>query len=474
MSNSSDSSDALSSVFGDLHPYRQRFAAQLRIPPEGLNPEEVFGELKFMAESENKKWDQGQVSGTFYHGGMEHYAYLNRVFSLYSHCNLLQRDLCPSGTKMEGEIIRMTATMLNGEAARQRNPEDEVCGAVTSGGTESILNAMLVYREWARRERGIPEPEMIAPDTINPAFQKGAHLFGIRLVRVPVRDYLADVEAMRALITPQTIALAGSAGNYPYGLIDPLSQLSDLALEHNLGLHVDGCLGGFLLPWIEKLGYPVPPFDFRLPGVTSMSCDTHKYGYGLKGTSVVLYRNKHLRQFQYFGTAGWQGGMYASPTLQGSRSEGLTAATWAAMVTMGEDGYLEAARAIMKAADKIRAGIAKIPELKTAGNSTFLIAILSDVVDIYHVNDYLAQKGWRMNACQLPPGIHFCLTLRQMLPGVAERFVEDLRAAVEYAKHPEKPVAESGAIYGLSAQPAGRDVLEDQLLAAYLDATYEP
>ena len=193
-----------------------------------------------------------------------------------------------------------------------------------------------------RRERGIANPEIVAPETIHPAFQKAAHYFDLRLVRVPVRDFLADVDAMRAAITPNTIALAGSAGNYPYGLIDPLEQLSALAVEKELGLHVDGCLGGFILPWIERLGYTVPPFDFRLPGVTSMSCDTHKYGYALKGTSVVLYRNRHLRRFQYFKTSEWQGGVYVSPTLQGSRSEGLTAATWAALVTMGETGYLEA------------------------------------------------------------------------------------------------------------------------------------
>ncbi len=464
--------DSASSVFGDLHPYRERFEVHTRLPEHARDAEQVYEELASMAEAENQKWNRGQVSGTFYHGGMEHYAFLNRVFSLYSHANLLQRDLCPSGTKMEGEIIAMTARMLNGDAARQHNPDDEVCGTITSGGTESILNALLVYREWARRERGISEPEIIAPETIHPAFQKGAHYLGIKLVRVPVKDYLADVDAMRDLITPDTIALAGSAGNYPYGLVDPIGRLSELALEHQLGLHVDGCLGGFILPWVEKLGYDVPPFDFRLPGVTSLSCDTHKYGYALKGTSVVLYRNKRLRRYQYFSTSDWQGGMYASPTFQGSRSEGLTAATWAAMVSMGEDGYLAAARAIMTAADTIRAGIATLPEIRLAGHPTFLLAMMSDAVDIYHVNDYLASKGWRMNGCQRPPGIHFCITLRQTLPGVAERFVDDLRQAVEYAKHPTQIIPETGAMYGLAGTPAGRTQL-NEILLDYIDATYE-
>jgi glutamate/tyrosine decarboxylase-like PLP-dependent enzyme len=466
-------SDSPSAAFGELHPYKDRFAIHTQIPAHGRPAEEVFAELAAMAEAENQKWNRGQVSGTFYHGGMEHYAFLNRVFGLYSHANLLQRDLCPSGTKMEGEILAMTARMLHGDAVPQHHPGEEVCGSITSGGTESILNAMLVYREWARRERGIAHPEIVAPETIHPAFQKAAHYFDLRLVRVPVRDFLADVEAMRAAITPNTIALAGSAGNYPYGLIDPLEQLSALAVEKDLGLHVDGCLGGFILPWVERLGYPVPPFDFRLPGVTSMSCDTHKYGYALKGTSVVLYRNRHLRRFQYFKTSEWQGGVYVSPTLQGSRSEGLTAATWAALVTMGEAGYLEAARAIMQAADAIRAGIATIPELQVAGSSTFLISILSEVVDIFHVNDYLAKLGWRLNGCQRPPGIHFCMTLRQTQPGVADRFVHDVRDAVNYAKDPGQPMAESGAMYGLAGSAGGRAML-DELLLDFLDATYEP
>src|SRR5439155_1637368 len=217
---------------------------------------------------------------------------------------------------------------------------------------ESIMLPMLAYREQARAVRGITAPEMVVPDTIHPAFEKGAYYFGIRLVRVPVgADFLADVEAMRAAITPDTIALAGSAANYPHGLIDPLARLSEVALAHGIGMHVDACLGGFLLPWIEKLGYDVPPFDFRLPGVTSMSCDTHKWGYGLKGASVVLYRRKTLRRWQYFSTTSWPGGLYASPTMAGSRSGGITASTWASLVVHDEEGYLETTRRIMRAAD---------------------------------------------------------------------------------------------------------------------------
>ena len=459
--------------FGDLYPYKDRYEAFTRIPAQGRDPQAVYGELKEIAEEEDKKWETGLVSGTMYHGGKEHYDFLNRVFSLFSYVNLIQRDICPSGTKFESEIISMTANMLHGGAAKEHNPDDDVCGTVTSGGSESIYNALFVYREWARKEKGISEPEMVVPTTLHPAFFKAGHYMGIKIIPVPVKkNFEADVQAMRDCINVNTIAVAGSAGTYPHGVIDPFEQLSDLAVEHGIGLHVDGCLGGFILPWIEKLGYDLPVFDFRLPGVTSISCDTHKYGYALKGTSVVLYRNKNLLRNQFFSIADWPGGLYASPTVQGSRSGGLSAATWAAMVTMGEEGYLKAARAIMDTSEAIRAGIAGIPEIKILGKSTFLIAIGSEVVDIYHVNDYLSSRGWRMNGCQNPPGFHFCITLRNTLPGVAENFVRDLQDAVNYAKDPPTPMPASGALYGLASTPDGKSMIEQGMLA-FIEATYD-
>lgn len=455
-----------------MHPYRGQAETFASLPKKGRSREEILRGLGGFAAQEDARWETGQVSGSYYHGGKEHYAFLNDVFALFSHVNLLQRDMCPSGTKIEAEIVSMTAKLLNGDAARARDPNDEVCGAVTSGGSESIMLPMLVQRDRAREERGITAPEMVVPNTIHPAFDKGAHYFGIRLIHVPVgKDFRADVAAMRAAITQNTIAIAGSAGNYPHGLIDPLEPLSELALEHGIGFHVDACLGGFLLPWIERLGYDVPPFDFRLPGVTSMSCDTHKWGFGLKGTSVVLYRNRALRRRMYFATTRWPGGLYTSPTMAGSRSGGLSAATWAAMVSLGEEGYLEAARRIMTAADAIQAGVRAIPELRLIGKPTFCIAIVSDAVDVFHVNDHLVSKGWRLNGLQDPPGFHMCVTLPQSRPGVAARFVEDLRAAVEYARERPRGTARSGALYGGGAVAAQGRL--DAILRGWLDGTYE-
>jgi sphinganine-1-phosphate aldolase len=461
----SEQATAPAGIFGDMHPYRSQVETHVELPQKGRNQDEVLRELREIGAREDARWETGQISGSYYHAGKSHFAFLNQVYGLFSHVNILQRDMCPSGTKFEAEIVSMTARMLNGDS--------EVAGAITSGGSESIMLPMLAYREKARAERGIQTPEVVAPATVHPAFDKGAWYFGLKLVRVPVGpDLLADVDAMRAAINQNTVALVGSAGNYPHGLIDPLERLSDLAVEHKIGMHVDGCYGGFLLPWIERLGYAIPPFDFRLPGVTSMSCDTHKWGYGPKGASVVLYRNRALRRFQYFSVTDWAGGLYAAPTLAGSRSAGISAATWAAMVTLGEEGYIETARQIMDVAGAIRAGVASIPELRIAGHPTFCMAFMSDTVNIYHVNDYLAAKGWRMNGLQSPPGFHFCITRPQTIPGLADRFLADLREAVAYAKTPPPHPPKSGAIYG-GAATGIPPALITHFLYEHLDAMYE-
>jgi glutamate/tyrosine decarboxylase-like PLP-dependent enzyme len=320
---------------------------------------------------------------------------------------------------------------------------------------------------------------MILPDTAHVAFDKGAHYFGVRVVRAPVDPVttLVDVEFVRAHVGPDTMLLVGSAGNYPYGTIDPIAALSDLAAERGIGLHVDGCLGGFILPWGEQLGYEIPPFDFRLPGVTTISADTHKYGYGPKGTSVLLFRDKSLRRHQFFARADWKGGMYASPGLGGSRSGGLIAATWAVMVALGREGYREKARRIFETAFALQAEVRKHPELRLMGSPTFCVSFTSDDFDIYHVNDSMKRRGWRFNGQQYPSAIHFCVTGPQTQPGVVERFGADLAEAVAYARRPDQPVPRSGALYGgqgTRATAADVDVagLRERLLD-WVDSTLE-
>jgi glutamate/tyrosine decarboxylase-like PLP-dependent enzyme len=258
---------------------------------------------------------------------------------------------------------------------------------------------------------------------------------------------------------------------FGYGTIDPIDQLGELALERGIGLHVDGCLGGFILPWGQELGYPnIPVFDFRVPGVTTISADTHKYGYGLKGTSVLSFRHKGMRNAQYFFMTDWTGGKYASPGIEGSRSGGMLAATWASMVSFGREGYKTYAKQIFDTAEAMKESVRSHPELSILGRPTFCFSFSSDEFDIYHVNDAMRQKGWRFNGQQYPNAIHMAVTRPQTQPGVAEAFATDLADAVAYAHEhkDEKPM--SAAIYGGveggmtdDADEFIRSVMEDML-----------
>ncbi len=449
----------------DFYPYRERFKTYHRLEPEGRDPQSILEELATMAVEEDRIADGGRVSGSIYHGDHDHYRFLSEAYRLFAHANVLQRDMYPSATKLEAEIVAMTAAMLHGDS--------QTCGVVTFGGTESLINPVLAYRDRARAEHGIDKPEMIVPRTAHVALDKAGHLLGVKIVKAPLRDdWKVDVDWVRDHVNQNTVAIVGSAPNYAHGVIDPIEELAEIAMRHDIGLHVDGCLGGFILPWGERLGYEIPRFDFRVPGVTSISADTHKYGYSLKGTSVLLYRTPELRRYQYFTHPDWPGGIYFSPGLSGSRSGGVVAAAWAAMVSLGEAGYLDVADRIFKTAARIRDGVWSIPQLEVIGEPTFLVAFRARELDIFHVNDHLIEKGWRLNALQLPPALHFCVTRPNTAGGVADAFIGDLREAVEYAKHPARESPRSGALYGLGGTPAGNEIL-DTLFAAALDAMYE-
>ncbi len=370
-----DVNEIIAELQRSIKPYREEFESFARLPQVGRARDEILAEMEDFYAREEHKWRDGYVSGAVYHGGQEHIDFQNQIYAINSQTNPLHFDVWPSGVKFEAEIVSMTANMLNADKAG-----DEIVGTVTSGGTESILLAMKTYRDRGRAEKGITEPEMIVPTTAHAAFDKASQYFNIKMVRIPVgEDFRADVQATEAAITPNTVVIVGSAPPFPHGIIDPIEELSELARAHGIGFHTDACLGGFVLPWAEKLGYPVPPFDFRLPGVTSMSADTHKYGYAAKGTSVVLYRGRALRHYQFYTTTEWPGGLYFSPTLAGSRPGALSAACWAAMISTGEQGYLEATRRILNSADAIKAGIRNIPELRLLGDPLFVIAFASDV-----------------------------------------------------------------------------------------------
>ena len=448
------------------YPYAERLGVNSRMPEKGRPRDEIIAELRAIATEEDAFWQTGKCSGTMYCGDMEHYAFLKEAYGLYAHVNALQRDMCPSATRFEGEIIAMTLDMLHADAAR---PGSHTAGAVTSGGTESILTALLVYREQAQKERGIAVPQVILPETAHPAFRKAAHLFGLEIIDAPIdaETTLVDTDFVREAITARTAVIVGSACNYGYGTIDPIDRLSEIALEKGVGLHVDACLGGFILAWGQELGYDIPVFDFRLPGVTSISADTHKYGYAPKGTSVLACRNRTLRDYASFTQAHWTGGKYLSPGIAGSRSGGVLAATWAAMVSMGREGYLRYAKLIFETAFAMQNAVRSHPELRIFGEPTFCFGFTSDQFDIYHLNDFMRQLGWRFNGLQHPNGVHMCVTRPQTQPGVVDAFTKDLADAVAYAKGSHDAAPKTGAIYG--SMPKNVPHVEEAVRAAMLE-----
>jgi sphinganine-1-phosphate aldolase len=447
------------------YPYADRFPVNRTLPADGRSRDEILAQLRSMAKEEDAFWETGKCSGTMYCGDHEHYEFLNEAFGLFAHVNALQRDMCPSATNFEGEIIAMALDLFNAGAVTGAEPG----GLVTTGGTGSILHAVLSYRDQAAQQRGITRPNLIKPETAHPAFDKACHLFGVELRRAPIDPVTAgvDLEWVDESIDGNTVAVIGSACNYGYGTIDPIADLGALASERGIGLHVDGCLGGFILPFGEELGYPIPPFDFRVPGVTSISADTHKYGYALKGSSVLLFRDKALRNAQYFFLTDWSGGKYFSPGMEGSRSGGLLAATWAAMVSMGRSGYERYTRAIFETAGAMKAAVLSHPELRLIGEPTFLFSFTSDRFDIYHVNDFMRRRGWRFNGQQYPNALHMAVTRPQTQPGVTESFAEDLAAAVEYANAHASEAPASGAVYGGVA--GGMTAEADEFIRAVME-----
>jgi sphinganine-1-phosphate aldolase len=457
-------------MVNSMFPYKDKYTVHNKMPERSSSREEVLQQIKDMHAAESSSWKGGKISGSFYHGDQDHYDFLNEAFSYYSQVNSIQRDVCPSLTKYEGEIIAMSLDLFNGDAVNKRNPNERACGSLTTGGTDSIFQSVYVHREWGA-DKGITQPEIILPVSAHPAFFKAAHYLNIKAITAKLDDkFEADVADIESKITCNTIMIMGSAGNYGHGVIDPIEKLSDLAVKYKVGLHVDGCLGGFILSWAEPLGIPCPVFDFRLPGVTAISADTHKYGYSLKGTSTVLFSNEKLRQYQYSGYVDWPGGVYISTGFNGSKSGGLFAATWAAMVHYGKEGYLKRAKQIFEVNKRMKDVVRGIPELKLIGDSLFITAIGSDQFKIYHVNDYLKTKGWRMNGQQHPDGFHFCITGPQVTnAGIVEEFEKDLKAAVEYAKV-QKGDPKSAAMYG----GAGKEIdpsMYMPMLVAYTDVT---
>eukprot|EP00743_Colponemidia_sp_Colp-15_P001248 GILK01001371.1.p1 GENE.GILK01001371.1~~GILK01001371.1.p1 ORF type:complete len:560 (+),score=86.52 GILK01001371.1:38-1681(+) len=437
------------------------------LPSKGRKKDEILKDFQKWDERDAKLWRDGKVSGCVYHGGDELTDLLSKAFAHFALSNPLHADVFPTVRKMEAEVIRMVVNLYNGSS--------DACGCMTSGGTESILMACKTYRDRALEERGITEPEIIIPSTAHAAFDKAGGYFGIKIVKIPVDPTTckADLKRTKAAINGNTIALVGSAPSFPQGVIDPIDELSQMAVKYGLGLHVDACLGGFLIPFMEKAGFSMPLFDFRLKGVSSISCDTHKYGFAPKGSSIVMYSSSALRKYQYFVAADWSGGIYASPAVAGSRPGALAAGAWAAMMYMGETGYVETTRAIVNAARKVQAGIAKIDGVYVMGSpSVSVVAFAAEKpLNVYAIADSMGKKHWNLNSLQHPACVHICFTA--LSAKNADQFLVDLAECVkEVRADPAKYAKGSAAIYGMAASIPDTSLVAD-IAKGYLDTMYK-
>lgn len=407
------------------------------------------------------------MSGAVYHGGKELQQIQNQAFSLFSLSNPLHPDTFPFVRKMEAEVIAMTLDYFDANTINN-------AGIMTSGGTESIMMAIRCYKQWARQEKGITNPELVAPQSAHAAFEKGCELMEIKYIKVPCDEQTIaiDPNAMRRHITKNTIAIVGSTPSYGTGTCDPIAELSKLALEFNIGLHVDCCLGSFIMPTLKRIGRPVDPFTFELPGVTTISCDTHKFGFALKGTSVLMFRDSSLRTYGYFLFPDSSIGMYATPTFAGSRSGGVIAATWSVLMSIGSLGYEKATREIMIETDKIRAAIESIDELFVVGQPAMcIVAFASKQFDVYCVSESMKNKGWVLNNCQYPTCVHICVTYK--MREFADQLIVDLKESVrDVIKNPQNYKQGSAAAYGtLVSLPD--NTFKGGILCQYMDVCYE-
>jgi glutamate/tyrosine decarboxylase-like PLP-dependent enzyme len=432
---------------------------QVSLPKKSTTKEEVLRRLKSF-KSDDVKWQDGQLFGLIYEAGPDVEELVKEAHALFLIENGLNPMAFPSLVKMESEVVSIVSALSGGG--------DETVGNLTTGGTESIFMACKAARDWARETYPqIKAPEMVVPLTAHPAWNKAAHYLGIKIKMTPVKDdFRADVAAIENAITKNTIILGGTAVTYPHGMLDPIAEIAALAEKRKLWLHVDACLGGLMLPFLKQLGNDIAPYDFSLPGVTSISADIHKYAYTPKGVSTIMYRNRDFRKFQIFAYADWAGGVYATPCLAGGRPGGIIAAAWAVFHYLGQEGFLALAQKAKTATEKLIEGINAIPQLYVLGNpNATVFAFASDQINIYELASKMGAHGWHIEAQQLPPSLH--MTVSPVHLSVTDKFLDDL-----YRTIPEVPPADAQDLSEQAAMYAMLGTMPDRSMAKAFAVEY--
>nr|CAG4651780.1 EOG090X051L [Triops cancriformis] len=459
--------ETMEGMVEDLNKEGKHIPIRKTLPESSFSSEEVLREAGELFSLGSYDWNKGCLSGAVYNASPDLNDLLTKVFEKSAFSNPLHPDVFPGVRRMEAEVVAMTAALFHGGP--------DACGTMTSGGTESIILACKAYRDYARETKGISRPEILVPVTAHAAFDKAADLLNIKIVHVPVDPVTlqVNVNAMRRAITRRTAMLVCSAPGFPYGILDPVAEVAALGERHKIPVHVDACLGGFLIPFMSEAGFPLPAFDFSLPGVTSISADTHKYGFAPKGSSVILYSHPRYRSCQFFVTPDWTGGIYASPTIAGSRPGSTISTCWASMMYYGKQGYVDATRKIITTTRRIEQGLRQIPHINVIGKpQVSVVAVASKEFNIYRLSDGMAKLGWNLNALQFPSSIHLCVTYLHTQPGVADRFLQNVREVVgEIMKDPKADVGGAAAIYGMAQSIPDRSMVAE-MACCFLDAMY--
>lgn len=376
----------------------------MQLPEKGRPWADLEPEMQAM-RGHDLDWKHGRHGAFVWYANDELEHVLRESFGMFLVENGLGVKAFPSIGRMENEVLAIVRSLLGGD--------EETAGIFTSGGTESIFQGITAMREWARKERPeVRQPEIVAPHSAHPALNKAAHLLGMEVRRVPVgADYRADPAAIAAAIGPETVGLYASAPSYSLGMVDPIPELGAIAAERGLWLHVDACVGGILAPFVREVGYEVPPFDFSVPGVTSISADLHKSGYAAKPASTVTFRTRAHREFARYTFDDWPSGIYSSLTFTGTRPGGAIAAAWAALNFLGREGYREIAAASMRAKARIIAGLSVIEGLRVHGAPPlYAFAYRVEGVDMGAVAVQMIGRGWYSGRTTDPDGIHVMAT----------------------------------------------------------------
>jgi len=394
------------------------------LPPQGTAAAEVLAHMESLRGGD-VAWREGRAFSLAYLADESTTALAAEAYRRFAGENALNTDAFPSLRRMQADVVDAVLGWLDAP--------DGAAGSFTSGGTESILLAVKAARDQHAQQRGIARPNAVLPASAHAAFNKACHYFGVEARRVPVRnDWRADPAAMSAACDADTVLVVASAPQYPQGVVDDVPAIAALAAGIGANCHVDACMGGVTLPYLARLGEDVPPWNFAVPGVTSVSVDLHKFGYTAKGASVIAHRSKDLRAWQMYVTDDWLGGLYGSSGLLGTKSGGPIPAAWAVLQHLGDDGYLRLTAAARRATLAIADGIAAVPGLVLrARPQTTLMAVGAadpQALDVYAVADELKRRGWYVDRQDPPPSLH--LTVNAVHENKVDEFLTDLRAAV--------------------------------------------